>query len=313
MLQNEAADAHSKELQAFRATSHATIEEIKQSNKIAVDSLKADHTSQLETELHTLQKKINNLTLELKATQDDLAKAKSSQELSVAEVSSLTKQLAAARAASETASSSSTQHTEEITALTQQLSSTKDELAAMTESLSLTKSSMVELSENHKKELEEAAKARAAEVLKLRAEHDEEVSTFANQKSELLVRLSDLEGEVATAKAALQAHRAASPKINGSPQGSPRAGVSKEELVKMHEAHNLKLYDLQSEHEKAMRRQTDELRQAMVKVSELQQDVARKAMEIQYLEQDQEESQDQITRCAFVIYFWGRARFDIDL
>lgn len=279
-----------------------------------MDSLKADHASQLESELNGLQKKISNLTLELKATQDDLAKAKSSLESSQAEVASLTKQRDAARAASEAASSSSPQHAEEIAALTQKLSSTKDDLAAVTESLSLTKSSMMELSENHKKELEEAAKARAEEVLKLRAAHDQEVSTFANQKSNLLVRVSDLEGEVATARAAYQAQRSASPRINGSPQphASPRAGVSKEELVKMHEAHNLKLYDIQSEHERAMRRQTDELRQAMVKISELQQDVARKAMEIQYMEQDQEESADQITRCALVIYFWGRERPDID-
>jgi len=64
----------------------------------------------------------------------------------------------------------------------------------------------------------------------------------------------------------------------------------------MHEAHNAKLHDLQAEHDKALKAVKESLDASMSKTDELTQEVARKAMEIQYLEQDQDESQDQITR-----------------
>lgn len=64
----------------------------------------------------------------------------------------------------------------------------------------------------------------------------------------------------------------------------------------MHEAHNLKLYDLQAAHDRAIKALQEELKASNAKSEELQQDLSRKAMEIQYLEQDQEESQEQVTR-----------------
>ncbi|KAF8973876.1 hypothetical protein BDZ97DRAFT_1912331 [Flammula alnicola] len=295
---NEAADVHSLELQAFRASSNATIEEIKSANKVALDSLKADHASSLDTEVNGLQKQISKLKLELKATQDDLAKAKASLEVSHSEVGALTKQRDEARAQAEAAPTLSPEQATEITRLTNELSITKDDLAAMTDMLNLTKTSMTELSDNHKKELEEAAKGRADEALKLRSAHESEVTTFATQKSELLVKLSDMEGELATVRAALSAQQIASAKSNGngSTHPPPSPGVTKEELTKMHEAHNLKIYDLQAEHEKAMKLVKEELEATLVKVGGLQQDIDRKGMEITYMEQEQEESQEQITR-----------------
>ena len=71
----------------------------------------------------------------------------------------------------------------------------------------------------------------------------------------------------------------------------------------MHEAHNLKLYDLQAEHDRALRAVKDELAAALSQADELNQEVTRKTMEIQYLEQDQDESQDQITRYVRVFGF----------
>ena len=56
------------------------------------------------------------------------------------------------------------------------------------------------------------------------------------------------------------------------------------------------MHDIQAEHDRAIRALREELDISMAKADELQQEVARKAMEIQYLEQDQEESSDQITR-----------------
>jgi peptidoglycan hydrolase CwlO-like protein len=64
----------------------------------------------------------------------------------------------------------------------------------------------------------------------------------------------------------------------------------------MYEAHNLKIHDLQAQHDKAIRALQEQVDAAQAKVNDVEQDLDRKKMEIMYLEQDQEESQDQITR-----------------
>jgi DNA repair exonuclease SbcCD ATPase subunit len=293
-------------LQTLRSTSNATIEQIQSANIIALENIKADHASSLENEVNSLQKQISKLNIELKATRDDLAKAKAALETSQKEVETLIKQRDAARTQAETAPSLSPEHAEELSRVTKELSISKDDLLAVTDMLSFTESSMAELSDNHKKELEEAARIRADEILKLRAEHDSEVTTFAAQKSELLIKLSDLEGELATVKAGIAA-QGSSPKSNGNviSQSATSPGVTKEELAKLHEAHNLKIYDLQAEHEKSAKHAREELETAYNKISELQQDITRKAMEIQYLEQDQDESQEQITRYVRFFGFKG--------
>jgi DNA repair exonuclease SbcCD ATPase subunit len=297
---------HSQELQTLRSTSNATIEQIQSANVIALENLKADHAASLENEVNSLQKQITKLNIELKATQDDLAKAKASLEMSRAEVETVTKQRDAAVTQAEAAPSLSPEHAEEFSRLTKELSISKDDLVAVTDMLNLTKSTISELSDNHKKELEEAARIRADEIIKLRAANDSEVSTFATQKSELLVKLSDLEGELATVKAALAAQGSSPPKSNGNGISPPTSlGVTKEELTKLHEAHNLKIYDLQAEHDKSAKHAKEELDTAYAKINELQQDIARKAMEIQYLEQEQDESQEQITRYVRLFGFKG--------
>ncbi|KAK7694805.1 hypothetical protein QCA50_001993 [Cerrena zonata] len=86
-----------------------------------------------------------------------------------------------------------------------------------------------------------------------------------------------------------------SPKGNGTAHART-SSVTREDLQKTHEAHNLKLYDLQAEHERQMHQMQQELEALRRANEEYAQDLSRKTMEIQYLEQDQEESQDQITR-----------------
>ncbi|RDB28486.1 hypothetical protein Hypma_015670 [Hypsizygus marmoreus] len=293
---DEAAAAHTQELQTLRAGSSATIEQIQAANLSALEDLKAEHVASLDSEVNRLEKIISTLKLDLKATQEDLIKAKASLETARAEVENLTTQRDEARAAAISASDASPAHVEEIARLTKELSNTKDDLAAVTEMLNLTKVSLTELSNNQAKDLEEAAKARADEVTKLRNSHDEDVAALTAQKSDLSTKLSDLEGELLTLKATIAAE-ATAPKSNGNGVLAPSSpGVTKEELQRLHEAHNLKVYDLQAEHEKIVKALKEELEASKDKTSELQQEVGRKAMEIEYLEQDQEENQEQITR-----------------
>ena len=151
------------------------------------------------------------------------------------------------------------------------------------------------MSSNHVRELEEAAHARVEEVAKLRAAHIDEVTTFAKEKSNLIARLSDLDGEVSTLKATMAAEATASPKVNGSSHPAP-AGTSREDLQRLHEAHNLKMHDLTAAHDKQMKAMREQLDAALDTSDQLKEDIARKAMEIQYLETEHDEAHDEITR-----------------
>jgi DNA repair exonuclease SbcCD ATPase subunit len=297
--QNEAGAAHSVELHAFMAKSQATVEQIQSVQQSTIESLKAEHAAILDEQVKALEKKLDNRNIDLKATQDDLTKAKTALEAAQSDIANLQAQRDEARAAAEVAAATSPKQLAEIQRLTQEVSRAKDDLAALTEMLNLTKTSLTEVTNNHTKDLEESAKGRAEEVKKLRAAHDEEMRTLASQKSELLLRLSDLESELSTAKASLAAIPSpspTSPRTNG--HGAPHIapGVTREELQQLHEAHNLKIHDLQAEHDRAIRVLKEELEASREKASEVQRDVDRRVMEIQYLEQEQEESQDQITR-----------------
>ncbi|KAF5384927.1 hypothetical protein D9615_001404 [Tricholomella constricta] len=297
----EAGEEHAQELQSLRAGSSSSIEQIQAANQLALEELKSEHASLLNSEVNHLEKFIANLKLDLKATQDDLAKAKTALESSRADVIILTQQRDDARALAATIPDSSAQ-AEEVARLSKELSNTKDDLTAVTEMLNLTKVSLTEMSNNQSKDLEDAAMARAEEVTKLRVAHDEETAVLAAQKSELSVKVSDLEGELLTLKATMESEHA-SPKTNGNGAAPPISpGVTKEELQRMHEAHNLKIYDLEAEHEKVVKALQEELEASQHKAAELNAEVQRKAMEIQYLEQDQEENQEQITRQAGLFY-----------
>ncbi|KAJ7169747.1 hypothetical protein C8R46DRAFT_1265230 [Mycena filopes] len=290
----EASDIHQQDLQALRSESGSTMDQVRAAHESALENLKADHASALESTVGGLEKQISKLNLELKATQEDLAKAKANVDIARSEVESLTAQHEEARAALSAIPQVSPQHVEEVSRLTNELGVAKDDLQAVTEMLTLTKASLQEMSNNHSTELEEAAKRRAEEVTKLRGAHDEEVNTLVTTKSELLTRLSDLEGELATLRATIDS--GAAPKSNGAVAAPQSPGITKEELQRLHEAHNLKVGDLQAEHEKALKALADELEAAATKVDGLNAEVARKAMEIQYLESDQDEQTERITR-----------------
>ncbi|RXW19513.1 hypothetical protein EST38_g6336 [Candolleomyces aberdarensis] len=299
---SEAGAAHAQELQALRAESGATIAQIQASNKTTMESLSGDHTAELESTVKDYTKQIGNLNLELKATKDDLAKSKAALDELRKELESVKGQRDAARASAAAGPTVSPQHVEEVARLTKELSVAKDDLSAVTDMLNLTKSSLTEMSEQHQKDSEEAARSRAEEALKATAAHDEEIKTLASQKSDLLIKLSDLEGELATVKAALSAAQTASPKANGSTAQPPAsAGISKEEFAKLHEAHTHKIYDLQADHEKSLKALKEELDKSQEKAEQLGREVERKNMEIKYLEQDQEENQGEITRLTEIV------------
>jgi chromosome segregation ATPase len=293
----EAGDAHAQDLQALRENSDGAIEQLRASHQATVEGLKVDHEAALASQAQTFQKQLSNQALELKATSEDLAKAKATINASLQQVESLTVQLdEARRAAQATASAADADQNAEIMRLNKELSNSRDELSGLNEVFRATQESMQEMSKNHQMELEDAGERRTEEASKLRAAHDAEIQSIVADRSNLVTRLSDLEGEVATLRAyATPTEAVASPKRNG-PAPVPAETVTKEEMLGLHEAHNLKINDLQAQHDKAMRALQEQVDAAVTKADEMEQDLARKKMEIMYLEQDQEESQDHITR-----------------
>ena len=280
-------------MQKLRAESQAAIEQLRAAHQNTIEELKSENQAALESQVKALEKKLANQTLELNATQEDLAKAKANAAAVAQELESVKTQLEEARTL--IASLDKSDKDEVIAQLNRDLSNLREDHAALNEMFQATKGSLGEMADNHVKELEEAAKGRVEEATKLRTAHQEEVAALAAEKTQLLTRLSDLEGELATAKAAAIAEPSTPQKTNGAAHHRT-ASISREELQRLHEAHNAKMHDIQAEHDRAIRALREELDISMAKADELQQEVARKAMEIQYLEQDQEESSDQITR-----------------
>ncbi len=277
----------------LRTQSASTAEQLRVSSQSMIDSLKAEHEATLHSQVSSLEKQIASQALELRATQDDLAKAKSNYATVSQDLENTKSQVEEARRI--IASLDKSDKDEAITQLSRDLSNLQEEHAALTDMFTATKDSLREITNNHATELEEAAKGRVEEVTKLRSTHDEEIARLSNEKVSLATRLSDLEGELATVKASVTSDPLTSPRSNGSAHASS-SSVTKEDLQRMHEAHNLKLYDLQAAHDKEMRALKDTLEENVAKATDLNRELERKNMEIQYLEQDQEDNQDQITR-----------------
>ena len=116
------------------------IEQLNAAHKSYIEELKKEHEEALDLKIKALEKSINNQALELKATQDDLAKAKSAVSSSAAEIESLKKQLAEAdKAAANITASSASEHASEVLRLKRELSSASDESVALKEVLNVQK------------------------------------------------------------------------------------------------------------------------------------------------------------------------------
>lgn len=226
---------------------------------------------------------------------------------SAQELDSLKAQLEVARAtAGVLASSASPDRTNEVNSLKKDLADARSDFTALQEVLAATNESIADMSNRHGRDLEEAAKARATEVTMLKSTYKSELAQSAKAKSDLASKLSDAQSEIATLKATITTEPAVPTATRTLGHARTESGpVTKEEIQKMHEAHNLKMNDLRAEYEKELRELREELETVNGKTKELESEVSRKAMEISYLEQEQEESNDMITRYVRLFGFKG--------
>ena len=219
---------------------------------------------------------------------------------SAQEFKSLEAQLEAAHATAEVLASSATpDRTEEVNTLTKELADAKSDLTALQEVLAATNESIADMSNRHTKVLEDATEARTTEMARLKKAHESELIKLVKEKSDLDRRLSDARSEISMLKATIST-RPSTP-VSARSHGHGRTGsgtVTKEEIQKMHEAHNLKMKDLEVDYEKKLKILREELKAASEEMKELESQVSQKTMEISYYEHDQEEANETITRYA---------------
>ena len=203
-----------------------------------------------------------------------------------------------ARATAEVLASSATpDRTEEVNALRKNLGDARSDLTALQEVLAATNESIADMSNRHTTELEEATKTRTIEVAKLKSAYESEVAQSAKERSDLASKLTDAQSEIAALKATIGA-RPGTPTANRNRgHGRTSSGsLTKEEIQKVHEAHNLKMNDLHADYEKKLKELRAELEAANGRTEELKVEVSQKTMEISLLYQDQDDSSDTITR-----------------
>ena len=227
-----------------------------------------------------------------------MAKSKVALDTSAHELKSLEDQLEVARATAEVLASSATpDRTAEVNRLKKDLADANSDRTALQDVLAATNESIADMSNRHARELEEVTAARAAEVTKLKSAHKSDLARLAKEKSILASKLSDAQGDIATLKATMTARPSTPSSSRAHGHGRTASGtVTKEEIQKMHEAHNLKMGDLRADYEKKLKALQENLEAANGKTKELDSDLERKTMEIKYLEQEQEEASDTITR-----------------
>jgi len=276
------------------------MEQVKAAHDASLQQLQSSHTEALETSRKSFEKQIASLNLELKATQEDLAKSKSNLavaqsqvEVHMIEIQRLTQEVESARAAT----SSNNEQDIQIEGLKRQLSTLADDLEATRATSQAQKESFEEMAASHQRDLEEAAKSRVEAVQALRAELEEAKRSWAAERGKLIQDLEDERVAKERARAEAQAAQTAlqtppmSPKANG---GQPSQMVPREELLKVHEAHSAKLAEIEASSAKAMERLKQEVEELREESAELKGQLSSKTLELKFLGEEKAELEEEL-------------------
>ena len=301
-MQIEAGSDHAIELQKLRAQSQEALDQVRAAHDNTVKELQAAHEEALSTSSKSLEKKLNSVGLELRATQDDLAKAKANLTAAQNEVDALTAQVKQTKEALDTAraaASSDAGREAEIERLKGEVCSLKDELSMVRGAFQATKESFTEISANHERELEEKTKLHVEQTQKLKAELEEERASFAQARTRLETELEDervakerAEAEALAAQTALQTPPM-SPKPNGN---APTPMVPREELQKLHEAHSAKVSELEAHYEKAIDSLESQLQVMKENYEEANSALQSRTLELKFTESEKQDMENELAR-----------------
>jgi chromosome segregation ATPase len=286
----------------LRAQSQEAIDQVCAAHETTVEELNAAHEEVLSISSKSLENKLNSVGLELRATQDDLAKAKANLAAAQNEVDALTTQVNQLKEALDTAqaaASSDVGYAAETEQLRGEVFSLNDELSMVKGAFQATKESFSEISANHERELEEKTKLHVEQTQRLKAELEEERASFARIRTKLESELEDervakerAKAEALAAQTALQTPPM-SPKSNGN---APTPMVPREELQKLHEAHSAKLSEVEADHQKALDDLEEQLRVMKGNYEEANAALHSKTLELKFTESDKQDLESEVAR-----------------
>lgn len=278
------------------------MDQVRVAHETSIEERNAAHEEALSTQAKSSEQKLNSVGVELRATQDDLAKAKANFAAAQNEVDALTAQVNQLKEALDTAqatASSDARQAAEIEELKGEVFSLNDELTMVKGAFQATKESFTEISANHERELEEKAQLHVEQTQKLRAELEEERALFAQTRTKLESELEDervakerAKAEALAAQTALQTPPM-SPKPNGN---APAPMVPREELQKLHEAHCAKLSELEADHQKALDNIEEQLQGMKRNYEEASAALQSKTLELKFTESEKQDLENEIAR-----------------
>ena len=257
----------------------------------------------MEEQKSTLDKHVKELSINLAATTDDLAKSKTLLASSQEEIDSLRKRLDEAQDAIAGASVSAD------AAITEQLERAKKDVASTMDDMNTYKKLLEETQLSFASDTDARAAAHVGELREVVAKHTQETASQNELHNQELARRT---AEIAGLRSALEDERDAKEKAlaqitslqsirSRSPPTSPRntpsrTGVSKEEIVKLHQAHNVTLMTVEAEHKKETQALKDQIARLEELVNETQGEKEHKELELSFLNQEKNELEDEVKR-----------------
>lgn len=239
-----------------------------------------------------LQKRLSEIELELQATQEDLNKSKLSLSAKSIELEAVSLQLQKTCAEKSTESIViSSSHLGTDTELHKELEATRADLQGLRAALLASKDSIESIVANHRGELEGIEKAHVDELADLRRRYEKESLDLVDAKEVAYSRVRELEVEKNIAMEKAQMHVVSHPI-----EIQDGVSVTREELARMHEAHNLKVHTMEAEHRQVLQVMSSSREQLIRDNDELRSAAERREMEMHFLTTENEENADRIKR-----------------
>lgn len=149
----------------------------------------------------------------------------------------------------------------------------------------------------HRREIESLTSTHVGATKTLKSAHEDEVAKLNTERANLR---SQLEDEREAKEKALTQVETLKLAASTPPPLSPRAnptGTSKEELEKLHQAHNATLMEMEAAHNKALGSLKQEIADKQAALDSALAEASRKDMEIGYMAADKEETDNELERC----------------
>jgi chromosome segregation ATPase len=254
----------------LRTRSDAAIEAVRASHREEISHTNETHQEALESATRPLEKKINSLTVEANAARDDLAKAKGTISTQAAELKALQEQVTSLKAALEKALATppTVGSSEQLEALRNELRNAKDDFETLKEVHQSSQENFAATMNNHRLELEEAAKGRVQALAALESKHEADKARFAEGNNPYLTlsrhisyfvllerailqrKLEDEREAKDRALAALNNQQTRTPPVT--PRVSHISSGSRDSLERLHHANDARLNQLETEHKQAI-------------------------------------------------------------